>query len=128
MNESPDDRIYSEEHIWLLLESDDIAVIGISEYAQSELGDIVYVELPEVDNEYPPGQACAVVESVKAASEIFAPVECKIIEVNEELVDSPEILNESPYTDGWLAKVEIQDKSSIDSLLNASQYDSLVEV
>lgn len=127
MNESPDDRIYSEQHIWLLLDSDSIALVGITEYAQSELGDIVYVELPEVDSEYQAGQACAVVESVKTASEIFAPVECKIIEVNEELVDSPEILNESPYSEGWLAKVEILDKSSIDSLMNASQYDSSVE-
>ncbi len=128
MNESPDDRIYSEEHIWLLLESDDIAMIGITEYAQSELDDIVYVELPEVNSEHQAGQACAVVESVKVASEIFAPIECKIIEVNEELVDSPEIINESPYSEGWIAKVEILDKSSIDSLMNASQYDSLVEI
>jgi len=127
MSESPDDRIYSEEHIWLLLETDGIATIGITEYAQSELGDIVYIELPEIKNEYQPGEACAIVESVKVASDIFAPVECKIIEVNEELVDSPEILNESPYVGGWLCKIEILDKSSIDSLWNASQYDSLVE-
>ncbi|MDH3608357.1 MAG: glycine cleavage system protein GcvH [Gammaproteobacteria bacterium] len=128
MNESPDDRIYSEEHIWLLLKSDEIAAIGITEYAQSELGDIVYVELPEVGNVYQLGEACTVVESVKVASDIFAPVGCKIIEVNEELVDSPEILNEDPYENGWLCKVEILDKSLIDSLLNASQYDSLVSV
>lgn len=127
MQESPDDRIYSEEHIWLLLETDDVATIGITEYAQSELGDIVYVELPEIGNEYQPDEACAIVESVKAASDIFAPVECKIIEVNEDLVDSPEALNESPYEAGWLCKVEILDKSSIDSMLNASQYDSLIE-
>jgi glycine cleavage system H protein len=127
MSKSPDDRIYTEEHIWLLLETDEIATIGITEYAQSELGDIVYIELPEVENEYQPGEACAIVESVKVASDIHAPVECKIIEVNEELVDSPEILNESPYEGGWLCKIEILDKSSIDSLWNASQYDSLVE-
>ena len=127
MSESPDDRIYSEEHIWLLLETDEIATIGITEYAQSALGDIVYIELPEVENEYQLREACAIVESVKVASDIYAPVECKIIEVNEELVDSPEILNESPYESGWLCKIEILDKSSIDSLLNASQYDSLVE-
>jgi glycine cleavage system H protein len=127
MSDSPDDRIYSEEHIWLLLETDQIATIGITEYAQSELGDIVYVELPEVENEYQAGQPCAVVESVKAASDIHAPVGCIVIEVNEELVDSPEVLNESPYEKGWLCKIEILDKSSIDSLLNASQYDSLVE-
>jgi glycine cleavage system H protein len=127
MSESPDDRIYSEEHVWLLLEADGIAIIGITEYAQSELGDIVYVELPEVENEYRSGQPCAVVESVKAASDIHAPVGCRIIEVNEGLVDSPEVLNEAPYEKGWLCKVEILDKSSIDSLLNASQYDSLIE-
>ncbi|QMU61659.1 MAG: glycine cleavage system protein GcvH [Gammaproteobacteria bacterium] len=127
MSESPDDRIYSEEHIWLLLETDEIATIGITEYAQSELGDIVYVELPEVENEYQPGGACAIVESVKVASDIFAPIGCKIIAVNEELVDSPEVLNESPYDEGWLCKIEILDKSSIDSLLNASQYDSSIE-
>ncbi len=127
MNESPDDRIYSEEHIWLLMETDEVATIGITEYAQSELGDIVYVELPEEGNIYQAGQPCAVVESVKAASDIHAPVECKITEVNEDLVDSPEILNEDPYDEGWLCKVEILDKSVIDTLLNASQYDSLVE-
>ena len=128
MNESPDDRIYSEEHIWLLLESDAIATIGITEYAQSELGDIVYVELPEVGNEYQSGQPCAVIESVKAANDILAPVECKIIEINEVVIDSPEVINEAPYGNGWLCKIEILDKSSIDSLLNASQYDSLFEV
>ena len=128
MNESPDDRIYSEEHIWLLLETDNVALIGISEYAQSELGDIVYIELPKLENEYQTGEACAVVESVKAASDIHAPVECKIIEVNEELVDSPEVLNDSPYEKGWLCRIEILDKSAIDTLLNASQYDSLVEI
>jgi len=128
MSESPDDRIYSEEHIWLMLESGDVAKIGISEYAQSELGDIVYIELPEIDNEYQSGDSCAIVESVKVASDIYAPVVCKIIEVNEELIDSPETLNEDPYESGWLCRIEILDKSSIDSLLNASQYDSLIEV
>jgi len=127
MSNSPDDRIYSEQHIWLMLDTDEIATIGITEYAQSELGDIVYVELPEIDNQYQSGQNCAIVESVKVASEIYAPVECKIIEVNEELVDSPEVLNDSPYENGWLCKIEILDKTSIDSLKNASQYDSLVE-
>ncbi len=128
MSESPDDRIYSEEHIWLLLETDDVALIGITGYAQNELGDIVYVELPELDSEYQAGQVCAVVESVKTASDIHCPVECRIIEVNEELVDSPEVLNDSPYEEGWLCKIEILDKTAIDTLLNASQYDSMVEI
>lgn len=128
MNENPDDRIYSEEHVWLLLETDNIAKIGITEYAQNELGDIVYVELPELESDYQTGQACAVVESVKAASEIHAPVECKIIEVNVELVDSPEVLNDSPYEEGWLCKIEILDKTAIDTLMNASQYELLAEL
>ena len=127
MSDTPDDRIYSEEHIWVLLDTDDVAVIGITEYAQSELGDIVFVELPEVGNEYPSGQACAVVESVKVASDIHAPIGCQIVEINEELIDSPELLNEATYKEGWLCKIKILDKSAIDSLLNASQYDSLVE-
>ena len=128
MNGSPNDRIYSKEHIWLLLESDVIATIGITEYAQSELGDIVYVELPEVGNEHQSGQPCAVVESVKAANDILAPVKCKIIEINQVVIDSPEVLNEAPYGNGSLCKIEILGKSLIDSLLNASQYDSLLEV
>jgi len=124
MSDTPDDRIYSEQHIWLLLESDNLAKIGITEFAQAELDDIVYVELPEVENEYQVDQACAVVESVKTASDIHAPIDCKVVEINEDLVDSPEIINSSPYADGWLFKIEILDKTAIDSLMNASQYDS----
>ena len=126
MDDSPDDRIYSEEHIWLLLESDTSAVIGITDFAQSELGDIVYVELPEVDNDYEVGQSCAVVESVKTASEIICPLSCKVVEINEDLTDSPEKINEDPYDAGWICKIELHDKGAIDSLMNASQYDSYV--
>ncbi len=124
MSDTPDDRIYSEQHIWLLLETDNLAKIGITEFAQTELDDIVYVELPEVENEYQVDQACAVVESVKTASDIHAPVNCKVVEINEDLADSPETINTSPYIDGWLCKIEILDKTAIDSLMNASQYDS----
>lgn len=124
MNETPDDRIYSEQHIWLLLETDSLAKIGITEFAQAELDDIVYVELPEVENEYQIDQACAVVESVKTATDIHAPVDCKVVEINEDLADSPETINTSPYEDGWLCKIEILDKTAIDSFMNASQYDS----
>ncbi len=126
MNETPNDRIYSEQHIWLLLESDNIAKIGMTDYAQSELGDIVYVELPELNNEYEAGQACAVVESVKTASDIHMPVSGKVIEINEDLPDSPELINGVPYEGGWICKVAIHDKSAIDSLMNASQYDSYI--
>ena len=126
MNESPDDRIYSQEHIWLLLESDSIVKLGITDFAQSELGDIVYVELPKIDNEYESGQVCAIVESVKTASDVYIPVSGKVIEINEDLSDSPELINESPYGDGWICEIELRDKSAIDSLMNASQYDSYI--
>ena len=126
MNETPDDRIYSEQHIWLLLESDVYAIIGITDFAQSELGDIVYVELPELEAEYETGQACAVVESVKTASDIRIPVSGKVVEINEDLSDSPELINETPYEGGWICKIKFDDKSAIDSLMNASQYDSYI--
>lgn len=126
MSDTPDDRIYSEQHIWLQLESENVAKIGITEFAQSELGDIIYVELPELDKEYEFGQACAVVESVKTASDIQMPVAGKVIEINEDLSDSPEIINEAPYEGGWICKITLQDKTAIDSLMNASQYDSYV--
>ncbi len=128
MSTSPDDRIYSEQHIWLLMLDDSSARIGITDYAQSELGDIVFVELPEEGAEFEASQACAVLESVKTASEIYAPVACKVVEINEDLDDSPEIVNASPYDNGWLCTIQIVDKSAIDSLLNASQYDSQVAV
>ena len=126
MSNTPDDRIYSQHHIWLQMETDSVAKIGITEYAQSELGGIVFVELPEVNNEYQSGQACAVVESVKTTSEIHIPVDGKVIKINEDLVDSPEILNAAPYAGGWICKIELQDKTAIDSLMNASQYDSYI--
>lgn len=126
MNESPDDRIYSDEHVWLLMESDMSAKIGITDFAQSELGDILNIELPDEGNVYDAGQSFAVVESVKTESEIICPLSCKVIEINENLSNSPELINEDPYEDGWVCKIELDDKSAIDSLMNASQYDSYV--
>lgn len=128
MSDTPDDRIYSQQHIWLQMETDAIAKMGITEYAQSELGDIVFVELPEVGNEFDSGQVCAVVESVKTASDIHTPVMGTVIEINEELVDSPELINEAPYEGGWVCKIELQDKKAIDSLMDASHYDSYVSM
>lgn len=126
MNNIPDDRVYSDEHVWILMESENIAKIGITEHAQSELDDIVYLELPNLGDECISGQSCAVVESVKTASDVYAPVDGKVLEINDDLIESPEKINESPYEYGWLIKVELHNKSAIDSLMNASQYDSYV--
>jgi len=110
------------------METDNIAKMGITEYAQLELGDIVYVEMPEVENSYDSGQACAVVESVNIATDIHAPVMGKVVEINEEFVDSPELLNKAPYAGGWICKIELQDKTAIDSLMNASHYDYYISM
>ena len=126
MSIAPDDRIYSEQHIWLQMQSDTAAKIGVTEFAQSELGDIVYIELPGLGSEYQVGQVCTVVESVKTASDVHMPVNGKVIEINEALLDSPEIINESPYENGWVCKIELLDKTAIDSLLNASQYEAYI--
>ena len=126
MSLPPDDRIYSQEHLWLKIQEGSIATIGITEFAQSELGDIVFVEQPVLGNEYHTGEICAVIESVKTASDVYMPVHAKVIDLNKDLEDSPEIINESPYERGWLCKIELLDKSAIDSLLDASQYEAFL--
>ncbi len=124
MNTSPSDRIYSQQHLWLKMQSDSTATIGITEFAQSELGDIVYVEQPNLGGEFQTGEVCAAIESVKTASDVYMPVHGRVIELNEDLLDSPEVINESPYESGWLFKIELLDKTAIDSLLDASQYEA----
>lgn len=123
MDGAPGDRVYSSQHVWLKMRDDGTAMIGITEFAQSELGDIVFVELPNLNKEYRAGEACAAVESVKTASEVYMPVDGKIVEINEDLLDSPEMMNELPYGKGWLCRVEMLDDAAIDSLLDASQYE-----
>ena len=126
MGSAPDDRVYSPQHIWLKIQDGVIAIIGVTEFAQSELGDIVYIEPPDLGCEYQAGQACAVVESVKTASDVYMPLNGKVIEINEDLLDSPEMLNEFPYENGWLCKIELLDDPAIDSLLDASQYEDYI--
>lgn len=120
-DEVRDDLKYTEAHEWLKLK-DDRAVVGITDHAQSELTDIVFVELPEVGKEVKKGEELCVVESVKSVSEIYAPVGGKVVNVNKKLEDVPETVNKSPYDDGWLVEIEIKDKSEIDSLLDAESY------
>lgn len=123
MDGAPGDRVYSSQHVWLQMRDDGTAMMGITEFAQSELGDIVFVELPSLNHEYRAAESCAVVESVKTASEVYMPVDGKVIEINEDLLDSPEMMNELPYGKGWLCKIELPGDTAIDSLLDASQYE-----
>lgn len=116
------DLYYTKDHEWLKVEGDE-AYIGLTDFAQDSLGDIVYVELPEVDDEFSKEDAFAAVESVKAASDVFMPVDGKIVEVNEALLDEPGLINEDPY-ENWIAKIEIADKSQLDELLSADSMKS----
>ena len=121
----PSELKYSKEHEWVKVEGN-TATIGITEYAQGELGDIVFVELPEVDDEINEGDTFGSVESVKTVSELYAPVSGKVVESNEELEDSPEFVNESPYEKAWMVKVELSDESQLDELLSADQYKEMI--
>ncbi|QRF16070.1 glycine cleavage system protein GcvH [Staphylococcus lugdunensis] len=121
----PSELKYSKEHEWVKVDGN-VVTIGITEYAQGELGDIVFVELPDVDDEINEGDTFGSVESVKTVSELYAPVSGKIIETNEELEDSPEFVNESPFEKAWMVKVELDDESQIDELLSAEQYAEMI--
>ena len=121
----PSELKYSKEHEWVKVEGNTVT-IGITEYAQGELGDIVFVELPEVDDEINEGDTFGSVESVKTVSELYAPVSGKVVESNEELEDSPEFVNESPYEKAWMVKVELSDESQLDNLLSADQYKEMI--
>ncbi len=119
---APEDLLYTEEDEWIMLD-DTEAKIGITDHAQDALGDIVFVELPEVGDEFNQGDDFAVVESVKAVSDIFIPVSGRIIAINEELLEQPELINESPLEEGWIVKIEIADQTELDYLLDYEEYD-----
>ncbi|WP_373082786.1 glycine cleavage system protein GcvH [Zhongshania sp.] len=123
MSNTPSELKYASTHEWARLESDGTVTVGISYHAQNALGDVVFIELPEVGAEYSAGDEAAVVESVKAASDIYAPVSGEIIEVNESLDESPETVNEYPYSDGWFFRMQPSDLSELDNLLDAEAYD-----
>jgi glycine cleavage system H protein len=118
----PKDLLYSKEHEWVKKEGNNVR-IGITDFAQDELGDIVFVELPEVGDELELNEPFGSVESVKTVSELYAPVSGKVVEVNEELEDSPEFVNESPYEKAWMVVVELSDESEMDDLLSAEGYE-----
>jgi len=121
----PSELKYSKEHEWVKIEGNTVT-IGITEYAQSELGDIVFVELPETDDDIDEGESFGSVESVKTVSELYAPVSGKVVETNDELEDSPEFVNESPYEKAWMVKVELSDESQLDELMSADQYSEMI--
>lgn len=118
---------YTREHEWVRHEGDGVYTVGITEHAQELLGDMVFVDLPEVGSSVDIGSECAVVESVKAASDIYVPLSGEIIEVNEALVDAPELVNEQPYQEGWIFRIKITDESELADLLDADAYSALLE-
>jgi len=125
MSEIPKDLLYTETHEWVAIE-DGIATCGITDFAQEQLGDIVYVELPEADSAVVAGEVCGVIESVKAASDLYAPVSGEVVEVNQDLAEAPELINKDPYGDGWLFRVKLSDPSETDALLDAERYEKFV--
>lgn len=122
---TPTENRYTKEHEWVRLEGD-TAIVGITEFAQSELGDVVFVELPEAGSSVKQGQSFGVVESVKAASDLYAPVSGQVVEVNGYLQDAPDLVNREPYTGGWMLKVKPSDPSQLNGLLDAAGYDAHV--
>ncbi|MBI3786185.1 MAG: glycine cleavage system protein GcvH [Deltaproteobacteria bacterium] len=123
--EFPEDLKYSKEHEWVLVEGN-TATVGITDYAQDQLGDIVFVELPAIDDKVSKEDAFGVVESVKAVSDIYAPVSGKVLEINDDLPDNPEMLNEDPYGDGWIIKIEMNDPDELKDLMTATEYEEYV--
>lgn len=118
---------YSEEHEWVRVEDDGAAVIGITDYAQQQLGDVVFVDLPDEGKEVEKGDEVAVVESVKAASEVYAAVSGAVTEVNEALADTPNLVNESPEGEGWFFKLTLSDQSELEALMDEAAYANLVK-
>jgi len=123
--EFPEELKYTEEHEWVMVE-EDLAVVGITDFAQDALGDVVFVELPEVGTTVEAGKAFGVVESVKAVSDVYAPLTGTIEEINDDLIDAPEIINTSPYEDGWMVKIRMAEAKDADELMDAEAYQALI--
>jgi glycine cleavage system H protein len=122
----PENFRYSKDHEWVKVEGD-IAVIGITDHAQKQLGDIVFVEVPEIDDEFEKGDEVGSIESVKAVAEMFLPVSGTVVEVNEALEDAPETLNKDPHGEGWILKVKLSDTSEIDELMDVAAYQNYLK-
>jgi glycine cleavage system H protein len=118
----PSEYLYSREHEWVRVE-DDMCVLGITEYAQQELGEVVFVELPEVGQVFDSGDEVGTIESVKAVAEVYTPVAGEVVEINEAVVDDPELINEDPHHEGWLIKVRFSSAADLKQLMNAEKYE-----
>ncbi len=127
MSEAPSELKYSKSHEWVRLNEDGSVTVGITDHAQELLGDLVYVEVPEPGSELDAEQACAVVESVKAASDVYAPLAGTVLEVNESLGDSPEAVNRDAYGDGWIMKLKPADSNALNELMDAGEYLEFIE-
>ncbi len=123
---APDDLLYSKEHEWILNEND-VATLGITDHAQKELGDVVFVDLPEVGATFDANEAFGSVESVKAVSEVYLPVSGEVVETNESLLDAPEKINDSPYEEGWIIRIRLGDPSQLEALMSSQEYSKYVE-
>ena len=122
----PEELKYTEEHEWVRIE-DNIATVGITDFAQGELGDIVYLEIDTLDSQIDSNEVFGTVEAVKTVSDLFMPIAGKVVEVNSSLEDKPELVNEDPYGEGWIIKIDITEESQVDSLLSASDYKNLID-
>jgi glycine cleavage system H protein len=122
-----DELRFSKEHEWLRLSGDGMAMVGITDFAQDSLGDVVFVELPEVGSAVTQFAKMGEIESVKAVSDLYSPVSGSVTGRNEKLIDQPELVNDSPYQDGWMLRIELTDSTEVDSLLTAAEYQALVE-
>ena len=127
MSEVPSELKYTKTHEWVRVDDDGAVTVGLTDHAQALLGDLVYVELPEIDSEVTAGDDCGVVESVKAASDVYSPIAGEIIEINEQLIAAPDLINQDPYGSGWLFRIRPQDENEIDSLLDSDGYEESVE-
>jgi len=127
MSEVPNELKYCDSHEWISCADAGVATVGITDHAQDQLGDMVFVELPEVGQAFELKDECAVVESVKAASDIYCPASGEVVEVNEALADSPELVNEDPYGDGWLFKIRLSNEAELDNLLDADAYQAAID-
>ncbi len=124
--EVPEDYCYTEDHEWIAVE-DGSGKVGITDHAQEELGDIVFVEMPQEGDEFDKHENFGVIESVKAVSDVYTPVSGTVVEVNEELLDSPELINDEPYEGGWIIKIELSDETELDELMDAEEYQDYLE-
>ncbi|MBK1852768.1 MULTISPECIES: glycine cleavage system protein GcvH [unclassified Marinobacter] len=122
MSETPPDLKYIETHQWVRVDADGTATVGITDFAQEQLGDVVYIGVPDVGDTVTGGEEAGVAESVKSASDVFSPVTGEVVEINESLEDEPEKVNEDPYGDGWMFKVKLADKGELDGLMDADAY------